>query len=127
MLRHEVAVLRRTHPRPRADWAGRAVLAVLIWLLPGKLRAHRLVTPGTAVRWRRRLITRQWTYPTQTGRPPFSADIAALPGRLATGEPRLGLPADPGCVADARSPGRCVHDPPDPHGPADPAGAGAAR
>ena len=66
------------------DWADRAVMAALILLLPGRLRAHRLVIPVTVLRWHRRLVARKWAYPNRTGRPPVSAEIAVLIERLAT-------------------------------------------
>jgi hypothetical protein len=82
VLRHEVAVLRRTNPRPRLDWADRAILAALIGWLPGRLRAHRQITPGTVLRWHRRLPHREMDLPgpdrtAASQRPDRHADRAA--------------------------------------------------
>jgi putative transposase len=90
VLRQEIAVLRRPNPRPKLDWADRAVLAARARLLPGPLRTNRLVTPETLLRWHRRLVRWRWTYPVHGGRPPLNAQIAVLIERMARENPGWG-------------------------------------
>ena len=120
-------MLRRTSLRPRLDWADRAILAALIRWLPRTVKNHRLVTPGTILRWHRHLVARKWTYPNRTGRPPVPAEVAALIEQLARDNPSWGIPAPPGRAAKARSSGRRLDDPPDPEAGPDTAGADPPR
>src|SRR6185436_6037018 len=90
VLRHEVAVLRRTNPRPHLDWADQVVFAALIRRMSPALRSHRLVTPDTILRWHRGLVRRRWTYPHRIGRPPIDDVLAALVVRMARENPRWG-------------------------------------
>src|SRR4029450_7369946 len=52
-------------------------------LVPAPLRGHRLVTPATVLRWHPRLVTKKWTYPNRSGRPPLDPAIVTLIERMA--------------------------------------------
>jgi len=53
ILRHELAVLRRTAGRPRLDWADRAMMSALAKVIARDRRGRLVVTPATLLRWHR--------------------------------------------------------------------------
>ena len=58
ILRHQLAVLQRQPRRPKLNWADRALLAILLGVIP-KARRHGLrllVTPDTILRWYRDIV-----------------------------------------------------------------------
>ena len=91
VLRHQLEVLHRQHRRTRLSWVDRAVIAALALRLPPTRRIGMLVTPGTILRWHRRLAASRWTRERKRpGRPPTRAGLRALVTRLARENPTWG-------------------------------------
>jgi putative transposase len=77
-------------PRPRVNWADRAVLAVLVRLLPRPVWRGLLVQSETLLRWHRDLVRCRWSYPHRRGRPAVGTEVCALVLRLARENPTWG-------------------------------------
>jgi putative transposase len=89
ILRHQLSVLRRQVQRAEFRAADRALLALLSRALARWHWSIFLVTPGTILRWHRRLVTRRWTQPCcRGGRPPLAEHLVALILRLARENPQ---------------------------------------
>jgi transposase len=96
ILRHQLAVLQRRQPcRPKLNWADRALLAILLGVIP-KARRHGLrllVTPDTILRWHRDIVRRRWAARStrgKSGRPATRRNIKTLVLRLARENPGWG-------------------------------------
>jgi len=91
VLRHELVILRRQVTRPELRDTDRVLLAAASRILPRARWSAFFVTPATLLRWHRRLVAHNWTYPHRgPGRPPLDPEIRALIVRLATDNPRWG-------------------------------------
>jgi len=88
VLRHEVAVLRRRHPRPTVNWVDRAVLSALSKMLSTSLRRVRRVSPRTLLPWHTPARRPPLYLPRrQPGRPPIAQPIRALILQMARENP----------------------------------------
>ncbi len=90
VLRHELAILRRTTRRPAFTAVDRVFLAAASRVLPRVRWPSFIVTPATLLRWHRRMIAKRWTYARPVGRPPTRCEIRDVVLRLARENPRWG-------------------------------------
>jgi putative transposase len=91
VLRHELAVLRRTLKRPPLQQRSRLLLAAASALLPRERWSVFPVSPQTLLRWHRELVARKWTYRRRSpGRPPIDPELRELVLRLGRENPGWG-------------------------------------
>jgi transposase InsO family protein len=90
MLRHELAILRRSTRRPAITAVDRLFLSATSRLLSRTSWRSFIVTPATLLRWHRRLVAQRWTFRCPAGRPPMPHETRHLVLRLARENPRWG-------------------------------------
>ena len=94
-LRQQLAVYKRTVPRPKLRTADRFFWMALARVWAGWRQPLVIVTPETVLRWRRRRFREYWTKLSgrpAVGRPPVNAQIKGLVIRMAAANPLWGAP-----------------------------------
>ena len=94
-LRHQLAGLQRTAPRPRLRRFDRLVWVLLYRLWSGWADALAFVKPETVIRWHRIGFKLFWNWKSRRkglGRPPVSPEVRALIRRMAAANPLWGSP-----------------------------------
>jgi putative transposase len=94
-LRQQLAVYKRLAPRPKLRPADRLFWVGLARVWTGWQQALVIVSPDTVLRWQRRRFREYWTRRSgrpRGGRPPVSAEIAALVRTMAAANPLWGAP-----------------------------------
>ena len=101
LLRHQLTLVQRqVHSRPKITWADRALIALLLNVIPRQRRAgaRLIVSPATVLRWHRDIVppslgskvAAQATW--SPSYPPYRRELGTSAG---AGESCLGVPADP--------------------------------
>jgi putative transposase len=94
-LRHQLAVVQRTAPRPRLRTSDRLLWVLLSRLWSGWTDAVSIVQPTTVIRWQRTGFTLFWTWKSRRnrpGRPAAAPEVRALIRRMAEANPLWGAP-----------------------------------
>src|SRR6266705_1928204 len=94
-LRQQLAVYKRTTARPKLRPTDRLFWIWLARVWAGWRQALVIVSPDTLLRWQRRRFRELWTKLSERprlGRPPISAEIAALIRKMAATNPLWGAP-----------------------------------
>jgi transposase InsO family protein len=94
-LRHQLAVLQRSSPRPRLRPADRLFWVLLSRTWRGWADILSLVKPETVIRWHRTGFKLFWKWKSRRngrGRPPVSHEVRALIRRMAGANPLWGAP-----------------------------------
>src|SRR5437867_1110423 len=94
-LRHQLAVLQRSSPRPRLRISDRLLWVLLCRLWSGWANALSLVKPETVIRWHRTGFKLFWTWKSRRngpGRPAVAPEVRALIRRMSKVNALWGAP-----------------------------------